>query len=248
MLIITADDYGKNKQGTDSALECFSKGRITSASAMLFMEDSERAAPLALKAGVEMGLHLNFTEPFTSHDTPAKLHEHQARLVSFLTKHRSSQVIYNPFLTNSFEFVVRHQVDQFIRFYSGPPCYYNGHHHMHLCANMLFSGMIPTGAAVRNTFTFALCEKGVLNTLYRRFLRTWLSRRFVTTDSFFSIAGTGKTKLSDIIGRAAGESVEIEVHPENTEEKNFLLSDDWINTVRSIPTGGFRLLRNKGQE
>ena len=55
MLIITADDYGKTRHATDSILECFSNKRITSASAMVFMEDSGRAASLALKTRLEVG-------------------------------------------------------------------------------------------------------------------------------------------------------------------------------------------------
>ena len=96
MLIITADDYGKNRNTTDNILECFARERITSASAMVFMEDSERAASLALRNSLEVGLHLNFTLPFSASNIPPKLREHQNRLVSYLTKHKMFQVIYNP--------------------------------------------------------------------------------------------------------------------------------------------------------
>ena len=64
MIIITADDYGKTRHATDSILECFMNKSITSASAMVFMEDSERAASLTSETDVEVGLHINFTMPF----------------------------------------------------------------------------------------------------------------------------------------------------------------------------------------
>jgi len=61
MLIINADDWGRSRTETDAALQCYEKGRITSASAMVFMEDSERAADIAKENQVDVGLHLNFS-------------------------------------------------------------------------------------------------------------------------------------------------------------------------------------------
>ena len=61
MLIINADDYGRNAAATDNTLRVFRRGAIISASAMVFMDDSERASQLALEAGLEVGLHLNLS-------------------------------------------------------------------------------------------------------------------------------------------------------------------------------------------
>jgi len=61
MLIINADDLGRSVVETDAALRCYSAGRITSVSAMVFMSDSERAAELANGNGLDVGLHLNFS-------------------------------------------------------------------------------------------------------------------------------------------------------------------------------------------
>ena len=65
MLIINADDWGRSVAETDAALRCYKGGRITSVSAMVFMEDSERAAELAKENELDVGLHLNFTDEFT---------------------------------------------------------------------------------------------------------------------------------------------------------------------------------------
>lgn len=246
MLIITADDYGKTRRATDSILECFSSERITSASVMVFMEDSERAASLALKAGLEVGLHLNFTQPFSASNIPPKLHKHQNRLVSYLTKHKLFQVIYNPLLANSFSFVFQAQQKEFICLYGKTPEYYNGHHHMHLCANMLASKMIPNGARVRSTFTFDPGEKNPFNLLYRRILNFWISRRFLSTNFFFSIAPVqNQQRLRNIIDLATKETVEIEVHPENVEEIEFLLSDQCQHLLDSVRSGNFQQLHNR---
>jgi len=83
MLIITADDYGKNKFITDRILTCSNKKRITSASVMVFMEDSKRAAEFANFNNLEFGLHINLTTPFTSSDNNIKLLETKKRLYHF---------------------------------------------------------------------------------------------------------------------------------------------------------------------
>ena len=104
MLIITADDYGKTKHATDSILTCHAGRHITSASAMVFMEDSERAAVLALIAGLEVGLHLNYTVPFNSGSIPSKLRDHHNRVISYLNAYKLNQMLFNPFLRNSFHY------------------------------------------------------------------------------------------------------------------------------------------------
>ena len=128
MLIITADDYGKTRHTTDSILECFTKKRITSASAMVFMEDSERAAALSLNNNLEVGLHLNFTEPLTTINIPLNLCYHQDRVVSYLNKFKFCQIVYNPFLKDSFRYVFLSQQEEFTRLYRRSPGFINGHH------------------------------------------------------------------------------------------------------------------------
>ena len=91
MLIINADDWGRNKTTTDNSLVCFKNGRITSVSAMVFMEDSQRAAALALDHGLDAGLHLNFTTKFNQNITSSKLLECQQRITTFTNKCPSSK-------------------------------------------------------------------------------------------------------------------------------------------------------------
>jgi len=246
MLIITADDYGKTRHATDNILKCFSNKRITSASAMVFMEDSERAASLAFDPSLEMGLHLNFTLPFSAYNIPLKLREHQNRIVSYLAKHKLSQVIYNPFLADSFNFVFQFQQEEFMRLYGRFPDHYSGHHHMHLCANMLASKMLPNAARVRRTFTFGPGEKNPFNRLYRFILDIYVFKRFISTDCFFSIAPVQNyDRLRSVISRANKEDIEIEVHPENIEEFDFLISDQYQKLMYSVHCGCYRDLASK---
>lgn len=243
MLIITADDYGKTRDATDNILKCFTSKRITSASAMVFMEDSERAARIAMKSGLEVGLHLNFTMPFNACDVSFNIRKHQNKLVLYLKKNKFAEVIYNPFLTNSFKYLFQAQQEEFVRLYGKLPDFINGHHHMHLCANVLTGNLIPKRTKVRRTFTFDPGEKNYFNLFYRHILEIWISRRFVSTDCFFSIAPIKNyARLRNIINRAVKETIEIEVHPENAEESEFLLSDQYKSLIDSVHTGCFRHL------
>jgi predicted glycoside hydrolase/deacetylase ChbG (UPF0249 family) len=246
MLIITADDFGKTKNATDSILRCYSGKAITSASAMVFMEDSARAASLATGTTLEVGLHLNFTLPFSASDIPPKFREHQGRIVSYLAKDTLPQVLYNPFLRNSFAVVIRSQREEFLRLYGRPPDFYNGHHHMHLCANVLAGKVLPAGSRVRRTFTFSAGEKGLFNRLYRVVLDLRIDRRYISTDCFFNITPISDTeRLRKIVACAAEKNVEIEVHPENDEEGEFLIGTEFHDLISSVDRGGFLFLPPK---
>lgn len=243
MMIITADDFGKTRHATDSILKCFLNKRISSTSAMVFMEDSERAADLSSATSMEVGLHLNFTMPFSAAKKSPKLCEHHNRIVSYLTKNNLAQVIYNPFLIKSFNFLFLAQEEEFIRLYERKPEFYNGHHHMHLCANILLSNMIPKDARVRRTFTFDQGEKNLFRRFYRNILDMFINRMFISTDSFFSILPLqNHERHRNIFDRAVNSNVEIEVHPENNEEIEFLLSDKYQHMISAAYIGCFRNL------
>ena len=241
MIIITADDYGKNARTTDSILQCFAGGKITSASAMVFMEDSGRAASLSMNTGMEVGLHLNYTMPFSMDTVSPKLRDHHSRVVSYLGKNKFSQIIYNPLLAESFSILFKAQQEEFIRLYGRQPDFYNGHHHMHLCANVLAGKLIPTHSRVRGTYTFDQGEKNILNRFYRHVLDMIVSRRFISTDSFFSILPLKDSlRLTNIFNRSLSSHVELEVHPENADEIEFLFSDQFRQLLDSVHIGNFQ--------
>src|SRR5712691_2335728 len=131
-LIVNADDWGRTRETTDRTEECARRGAVSSVSAMVYMEDSERAARVALERGIEAGLHINFTTPFSAPGCPAPLAAHQAALARYLLGHRFAQIVFHPGLVRSFEYVVAAQVDEFRRVYGREPDRFDGHHHMHL--------------------------------------------------------------------------------------------------------------------
>lgn len=186
ILIINADDWGRNIETTDRILECVQRGSVSSASAMVFMEDSERAAALARERGVDVGLHLNFTTPFSPAVASRRLTEYHQRVSRFLMRNRLSQVVYHPGLASSFQYVVAAQLEEFRRIYGEEPRRLDGHHHMHLCANVLLGGLLPTGTIARRNFSFQPGEKSGVNRLYRAAIDRILARRHRFTDFFFS--------------------------------------------------------------
>ena len=155
MLIINADDFGRSVAETDAALQVLPAGRLTSLSAMVFMADSERAAELAKgEKELDVGLHLNFTERFTGKNKCAKLTDYQNRLAIYLGRNKYSQLFYNPLLRRAFSYSCKAQVEEFTRLFGKPPSHIDGHHHMHLCANLLLSNLIPAGMKIRRNFSF----------------------------------------------------------------------------------------------
>ena len=247
MLIVTADDYGREQAATDSILLCGSRNRITSASAMVFMQDSERAAALARDSPIEFGLHLNFTEPLNGASVPRPLRLHHDRVRRFLTRHKLAPVLYNPQLQHSFRILFKAQCAEYERLYHLPPLFYNGHHHMHLCANVLLGGLMLRSSRIRNSFSFEAGEKGVFNRAYREIVRRWIRTRYTSTDSFYSIKPAHDLKrLRRLIERSHTEVVEIEAHPETADEATLLLGAEYKALLADAQLGRFRDVVKQG--
>jgi predicted glycoside hydrolase/deacetylase ChbG (UPF0249 family) len=243
MLIVNADDWGRNTTSTDNTMDCFKNGRITSVSAMVFMEDSKRAAALALKNGLDAGLHLNFTTKFNPNIASSKLLECQQRVTAFLQKNRYYFLLYNPALKRDFQYVFSAQYEEYTRLYHQQPTHIDGHHHMHLCANVLLQKLIPRGSKVRRNFSFTSNEKGRVNRLYRFLADRWLRRRYQCTDFFFSIVPMHKShRLRGIVELSLAHNVELMVHPEKPDEHHYLLSTEYMEMIRNKKIGSYRVL------
>lgn len=223
-LIMNADDWGRDVLTTDRILDCSMKGAVSSVSAMVFMEDSERAADLAWQREIEAGLHLNFTTPFSSARCPSALLKHQQKVAYYLLRHRLAQIIFHPGLVQSFEYLVKTQLDEFNRLYGVVPERIDGHHHMHLCANVLIQRLLPSGAIVRRNFSFERSEKSIWNRSYRRVLDWCLARKYKLADYFFSLPPLGsRDRLRRISSLAQHFIVEVETHPVNPAEYQYLI-------------------------
>ena len=243
MLIINADDWGRSAEETDVTLACYKQGRITSTSAMVFMKDSERAADLARSNDIDVGLHLNFAERFTSDHLPLHLQEQQDNLISFLMGNKYSQLLYNPWLRSNFAWSYKAQIDQFHRLYQKPPSHMDGHHHMHLCGNMLLGSLIPKGTKVRRNFSFWPGEKSAFNRAYRALVDSWLGRRYRLTDYFFDLLQCMREKKLERVARlAASSNVELMTHPVVREETEFLQGAEFGVFIHKLLTGSYSQL------
>ena len=241
MLTINADDWGGWSGATDAALACHANKRITSVTAMVFMEDSERAAELAKENNIDVGLHLNLDFMFTG-KVSAKLAENHERVARFLARSKYSPLLYNPLLRKHFLYTYSAQVSEFERLYGKSPSHLDGHHHQHLCANMLVDGIIPKGQKVRRNFSFWPGEKSLCNRFYRRLVDGWLGRRHVLMDFFFSLEQCLEAKrLGRVADLARTAKVELMTHPEKPEEYAFLMSDDYFQLVRGIEVNPYAL-------
>jgi predicted glycoside hydrolase/deacetylase ChbG (UPF0249 family) len=228
MLIVNADDFGRSKAGTDNALSCYLMERISSASAMVFMEDSERAAELGLASGIDIGLHINFSERFSGKSVPEEVRQSQMRIRRFLRTSKYTLLLYNPFLRTEFCDVFQAQWSEFVRLYGRTPSHLDGHHHMHLASNVLLEGIIPTGTKVRKSFSFWPGEKSVVNQLYRVVVDHLLRRRHRITDYFFALAQhPTAARLERVIRLSMNSNVELMTHPQVREECDLLMSDDY---------------------
>lgn len=227
LLIVNADDWGRTPETTDRIQECVRRGAVSSVSAMVFMDDSERASAMAVDGGLEAGLHLNFTTPWSGSGCPAPLVAHQQALARCLRRHRFAPVLFHPGLVRSFEYVVAAQVDEFRRLYGKDPDRFDGHHHMHLCTNVLAQGLLPRDAVVRRNFSFQAGEKSPANRLYRWLVDRVLARRHRVVDRFFSLAPlVPAARLQRIFALARRWVVEVEVHPVEALEYRFLTSGE----------------------
>ena len=234
-LIVNADDWGQDRTTTDRTLDCVQHGAVAGVSAMVFMQDSGRAAAIARERGIEVGLHLNLTTPFSGARCPRKLVESQRDLARYLRRHRLSQVVFHPGLAGAFEYTVRTELDEFGRLYGSEPERIDGHHHMHLCANVVLRGLLPAGTIVRRSFSFQRGEKSLVNILYRRVVDRMLARRHRLVDHFFSLAPLEPPiRLQRIFALARQGVVEVETHPVGHEEYRFLTDGEIFRRTRGV--------------
>jgi predicted glycoside hydrolase/deacetylase ChbG (UPF0249 family) len=249
MLIINADDLGRNYEATNHTLACYKKGLISSASLMVFMADSQRAAELATEVGLETGLHLNLDQPFGGHLLSPRLLEYHRQIIRYFRIGQLALLLYNPLLKNKLDYIFKAQYNEFCRLFSIAPRKIDGHHHLHLCMNILKDRLIPDGLGVRRNFTFERGEKNVFNRAYRRMIDTWLVRRYLCTDSFFSLREMlDPNRLKKIISLAYSSNIEIMVHPEYREEYEFLNSPQYRDLLEGVPIGTYLMLSQRAKK
>ena len=152
ILIVNADDFGWNREATDKTLDAFAANRITGATALVHMEDSDRAAELALEAGLPVGLHLNLTDPFTDPATNATRRARQLLVCEQFSKQRLRirSWSFDPRIRTNVETAVSDQLERFEELYGQPPTHVDGHNHVHACPNVALAAPLASIAKMRN--------------------------------------------------------------------------------------------------
>lgn len=243
MLIINADDWGRSRFETDVAKVCYERAAITSVSAMVFMDDSERAAEIAREFRVDTGIHVNFTQDFTGKVSSRRLSDYQKRIARFLNSSKYALLFYHPLLRKQFRYVYEAQLEEFVRLYGTMPSHVDGHQHMHLCSNVLIDGLIPREQKVRRSFSFSPGEKSALNRGYRNLVDKWLGSRYCLTDFFFSLEQClRRERFARVVALAKTANVEVMTHPGNPAEYRFLMNQDYRGMVVGLRKGSYAVL------
>jgi chitin disaccharide deacetylase len=235
LLIVNADDWGLDRETTDLIFQCALRKTVSSVSAMVFMEDSERAATMAQEHGIDAGLHLNLTAPFSASKCPARLAERQREIIECVRRHSFARVVFHPWMARTFEYVVKAQIEAFQRLYGAGPERIDGHHHMHLCSNVVFGGLLPPGIMVRRNFSFLPGEKSLWNRFYRKFVDSALAKRHRIADYFFPLPPLApRSRLERIFSLANAHIVEMETHPARPGEFAFLMGDEILRLTQNV--------------
>ncbi len=243
LLIVNADDWGITPSTTDAIASCFHAGAISSATGMVWMEDSERAAALARREQWPIGLHLNLIEPFTGAAVPARVAATQRRVVERLRDGGKAAQLYHPGWARDFERTIADQLGRFRELYGRSPTHLDGHRHMHLALNALLARALSPVARCRRPFSLSAADTTFSRRAARAVQAGLVRLRFTTTDWFFSIralhprlggrSGTGAVAL------AANQSVEIMVHPGWEDEFAVLSSREWLAQLLPHRLGSF---------
>jgi predicted glycoside hydrolase/deacetylase ChbG (UPF0249 family) len=248
LLIVNADDLGRSPRESDAIVRCWSAGGISSATQMVFMADSERAAGLAREAGLPTGLHLNLVEPYSAPDVPDEVRARQAALARHYGggRARIRPHLYDPRLRGQVDRVIADQLARYRELNGGDPTHVDGHHHSHLIPTALMSSALPRGVRGRRAFTFLSGERPAPSRALRGARNALIARRLHTTDWLFDLRelhpALGGTRLEEKLALARSATVEVMAHPGVRDECELLAGDDWRQALAGVPLGSFAAL------
>jgi hypothetical protein len=134
-----------------------------------------------------------------------------------------------------FDYVVKAQLDEFQRLYGATPQRVDGHHHMHLCANVVLGGLLPPGTLVRRNHSFQPGEKGLVNRKYRQLVDGLLARRHRLVDLFLPLKPLDPASLDRLFALSLHFVVEAATHPATDADYRFLMGRQMLSRVADFP-------------
>lgn len=240
MLIVNADDWGLRAEVTDAILACWRAGAVGAASAMVHMEDSERAFGLAEQEGLPLGLHLNLTTPFTAAAVPAGRRRRQRAAVEYFAGARLRRRAFDPRVRALLDECVADQLEAFAAARGRRAAHADGHQHIQVCPTVLSSGSLGELSSLRRAHGFVPGQSSSPKRAYRGLLNLAVARRFRSVpfvslrDVHPALGGVG---LDGAVRRAWDGGVEMMVHPAWDDEREVLGSAAWLELLAAVPTG-----------
>ena len=240
MLIVNADDWGLRPEVTDAIAECWRAGAVTSASAMVEMEDSARAFELAAVLGLPLGLHLNLTTLFTAAGIECERRERQARAVAYFEGPPRRRLFFDPRARGLLDACVADQLGAFATISGTVAAHADGHQHVQVCPTVLATPALGRVRSLRRAHAFVAGSHDPAKAAYRRLVNFGLRRRFRSVlfvslrDLHPELGGVGLERLAVL---ARDRDVEVMVHPAWDDEREVLLSAAWAKLMEDLPTG-----------
>lgn len=239
LLIVNADDLGGNPLATDRIVAGFGARVLTSATAMMYMADSERAATLAREAGLPTGLHLNFTQAYDDPAVPASAAARQRRVTEFMADPRVRRMTFSPPMVSVIRRVIADQLEAFRRLFGTEPTHLDGHNHAHLNPTALLT--LPRGMPCRPGYHDP--SRQGLRRLPWALRDRLLSARHPVPDYFFALAGIhpqlGGEGVERALGLAQSSTVEIMAHPDHGDTDALLHSLAWATALAGLRLGTY---------
>jgi hypothetical protein len=250
LLVVNADDWGGSEATTDAILRTFEAGRVTSTTGLVYMPDSDRAAEIARRAKLPVGLHLNLTQPFSDPATPATVRERQHRVAERLAGsgpdgHPGAaplrKWLYDPRIRIEVDLAIADQLERFRALYGQMPTHFDGHNYVDVCPNVFLSRSIPRGSKMRNSLGRFPLERSPM-ALLRAMRQVLRSSRFTSTRYVLHIAALdlpAHGPLDPKLRLADEGAVEVISHPDDEREHAILMSDGWERALAEHRLGSF---------
>lgn len=244
ILIVNADDFGCTGEMTDRTMEAFAASRISSATAMVHMDDTVRAAERALEEGLPVGLHLNLTDPFTDPSVPSTVRERQLQVCRQFSprRWRIRSWSFDPRIRKTVDGTVADQLEQFERSFGGPPTHVDGHKHVQACPNVSLASPLDRVGRMRDALGAWPSLRSTMAAA-RAARRALAMRRFLRTHYFLDIAQLyrelDRSERANRISLARRTSVEVMAHPGFGHEREALMSDDWAALLDGVRVGSY---------
>ena len=234
MLIVNADDFGASPSASDPTILLYERGALSSASAMVGMRDTARAASLAREHGLPTGLHLNLTLPFAEPTVPAPARERQRRLTEAFGRESWREGSGGDAERQLIADAIEDQLERFRKAF-GEPTHLDGHHHIHVHPAVL--EQLPPELLIRPILSVPAHARAEPSARLRD-----LRRRAAGPDLCFALGHVHPELGGDglqALEHARERSLEIMAHPQQERERLALESTLWSRALAALSVGSY---------